>query len=150
MTSWALESSMPTARPGNPNAKSPGNAQEKLFISLITLLILLFSNCSYDTGVNGLFQQTICLLLPSSSIPLTNTLFRPHFQTSEFKDAALINKHVDGLLVLIDKHIATKPDTPLEVQVSVHIMFLSHNNPQLCSNMPTSHVLTTIPIHNNS
>ncbi|KAG0071319.1 hypothetical protein BGZ89_011038 [Linnemannia elongata] len=41
---------------------------------------------------------------------------RPHFQTSEFKDAALINKHVDGLLVLIDKHIATKPDTPLEVQ----------------------------------
>ncbi|KAF9906265.1 hypothetical protein EC991_000828 [Linnemannia zychae] len=41
---------------------------------------------------------------------------RPHFQTSEFKDAALINKHVDQLLVVIDKHIASKPDTPLDVQ----------------------------------
>ncbi|KAF9128226.1 hypothetical protein BGW39_005236 [Mortierella sp. 14UC] len=41
---------------------------------------------------------------------------RPHFQTSEFKDAALINKHVDQLLVVIDRHIASKPDTPLEVQ----------------------------------
>ncbi|KAK3840784.1 MAG: cytochrome P450 [Linnemannia gamsii] len=41
---------------------------------------------------------------------------RPHFQTSEFKDAALINKHVDQLLIVIDKHIASKPDTPLEVQ----------------------------------
>ncbi|KAF9094799.1 hypothetical protein BGX23_001576 [Mortierella sp. AD031] len=41
---------------------------------------------------------------------------RPHFQTSEFKDAALINKHVDRLLIVIDKHIASKPDSPLEVQ----------------------------------
>ncbi|KAF9922182.1 hypothetical protein FBU30_007733 [Linnemannia zychae] len=41
---------------------------------------------------------------------------RPHFQTSEFKDAALINKHIDRLLAIIDKHIAAKPNTPIDVQ----------------------------------
>ncbi|KAG0330377.1 hypothetical protein BGZ99_004747 [Dissophora globulifera] len=43
-------------------------------------------------------------------------LARPHFQTSEFRDSALINRHVDLLIQAIDKHIANKPDTPLEIQ----------------------------------
>jgi len=135
MTSWALESSMPMAIPGNPSAKSRGKLQEKLLISPITLSTLLYGNCSCDPG--GQLLVPTNKELPSST-PLTNTLFRPHFQTSEFKDAALINKHVDGLLVLIDKHIATKPETPLEVQVSIHPMFLSHNDPQHCSTMPNA------------
>ncbi|KAK3811805.1 MAG: cytochrome P450 [Benniella sp.] len=41
---------------------------------------------------------------------------RPHFQTSEFKDAALINKHVDKLVKVIDKEIAANPGKPLQMQ----------------------------------
>lgn len=126
MTSWALESSMLMARPGNPSAKSRGKVEENFDFLLLPCQSCYFSIARVTQGVNCLCQHTKNLLLHSSYTPLTNTLFRPHFQTSEFKDAALINKHVDGLLVLIDKHIATKPDTPLEVQVSIHPMFLSH------------------------
>ncbi|KAF8984724.1 hypothetical protein BGZ46_007204 [Entomortierella lignicola] len=43
-------------------------------------------------------------------------LARPHFQTSEFRDSALINKHVDQLIKVIDRHIANTPDKPLEIQ----------------------------------
>ncbi|KAF9438280.1 hypothetical protein BGZ76_008845 [Entomortierella beljakovae] len=41
---------------------------------------------------------------------------RPHFQTSEFRDAELINKHVDQLIKVIDKHIDSTPNEPIEVQ----------------------------------
>ncbi|KAF9975850.1 hypothetical protein BGZ65_008069 [Modicella reniformis] len=41
---------------------------------------------------------------------------RPHFQTSEFKDAALINRHVDLLIKAIDKQMAANPGKPIEVQ----------------------------------
>ncbi|KAG0341754.1 hypothetical protein BG000_008178 [Podila horticola] len=43
-------------------------------------------------------------------------LARPHFQTSEFKDSALINKHVDQLLKVLNKTLSTKPDEAVEVQ----------------------------------
>ncbi|KAG0053286.1 hypothetical protein BGZ83_001386 [Gryganskiella cystojenkinii] len=43
-------------------------------------------------------------------------LARPHFQTTEFKDAALINKHVSQLLKVIDKHLDASPNAPLDVQ----------------------------------
>ncbi|KAG0207109.1 hypothetical protein BGX28_001585 [Mortierella sp. GBA30] len=43
-------------------------------------------------------------------------LARPHFQTNEFKDSALINRHVDQLLQAIDRHIATHANEPLDVQ----------------------------------
>ncbi|KAI1320539.1 hypothetical protein EDD11_000501 [Mortierella claussenii] len=43
-------------------------------------------------------------------------LARPYFQTSEFRDTTLINNHVEQLMKTIDKHIATTPDKPLEVQ----------------------------------
>ncbi|KAI8345388.1 cytochrome P450 [Mortierella sp. GBAus27b] len=43
-------------------------------------------------------------------------LARPHFQTSEFKDAALINRHVDQLIKAIDKKLAADPGKPLEIQ----------------------------------
>lgn len=41
----------------------------------------------------------------------------PHFQTSEFKDSALINKHVDQLLKVLNKALSAKPDEAIEVQV---------------------------------
>ncbi|KAF9355518.1 hypothetical protein BGX26_006452 [Mortierella sp. AD094] len=43
-------------------------------------------------------------------------LARPHFQTSEFRDSALINRHLDQLIKAIDNHISKSPDAPLEVQ----------------------------------
>ncbi|KAF9362616.1 hypothetical protein BGX34_005802 [Mortierella sp. NVP85] len=43
-------------------------------------------------------------------------LARPHFQTSEFKDAALINRHVDQLIQVIDKQITANAGKPLEMQ----------------------------------
>ncbi|KAF9406477.1 hypothetical protein BGZ94_003092 [Podila epigama] len=43
-------------------------------------------------------------------------LARPHFQTSEFKDSTLINKHVDQLIKIIDKTIAARPNEAIEVQ----------------------------------
>ncbi|KAF9969183.1 hypothetical protein BGZ73_008590 [Actinomortierella ambigua] len=44
------------------------------------------------------------------------TLARPHFMTNEFKDAKLINKHVDKLIEVIDRQIDAHPDAPLDVQ----------------------------------
>lgn len=46
-----------------------------------------------------------------------HSFLRPHFQTSEFKDAALINRHVDQLIKTIDKQIAANSGKPLEMQV---------------------------------
>ncbi|KAI8345386.1 cytochrome P450 [Mortierella sp. GBAus27b] len=43
-------------------------------------------------------------------------LARPHFQTSEFKDVALINGHVDTLIKVLDKTLAAHPGKPLEIQ----------------------------------
>ncbi|KAF9178957.1 hypothetical protein BGZ51_004509 [Haplosporangium sp. Z 767] len=43
-------------------------------------------------------------------------LARPHFQTSEFRDAALINRHVDQLIKVINKRIDAVPDAPLDIQ----------------------------------
>ncbi|KAF9928043.1 hypothetical protein BGZ67_007187 [Mortierella alpina] len=43
-------------------------------------------------------------------------LARPHFQTTEFRDSELINRHVNQLLRIIDKELAANPDSPLEVQ----------------------------------
>lgn len=70
MTSWVLESSMPMARPGNPSAKSRGNAEEKFFISPIIPSIMLFVNCSCDPGYD---------LLVSTNKELTSSfLFYPN------------------------------------------------------------------------
>ncbi|KAG0363629.1 cytochrome P450 [Gamsiella multidivaricata] len=43
-------------------------------------------------------------------------LARPHFQTSEFKDATLINRHVDQLIKAIDNQLDANPDKALDVQ----------------------------------
>ncbi|CAO3569394.1 unnamed protein product [Mortierella alpina] len=43
-------------------------------------------------------------------------LARPHFQTTEFRDSELINRHVDQLLKIIDRDLAANPNSPLEVQ----------------------------------
>ncbi|KAK3811806.1 MAG: cytochrome P450 [Benniella sp.] len=48
--------------------------------------------------------------------PFTLTFLRPHFQTSEFKDAALINRNVDRLIHAIDKQIAANQGKPLQMQ----------------------------------
>ncbi|KAF9969182.1 hypothetical protein BGZ73_008589 [Actinomortierella ambigua] len=44
------------------------------------------------------------------------SIARPHFMTNEFKDAKLINKHVDKLIEVINRQTNAHPDTPLDVQ----------------------------------
>ncbi|KAG0336107.1 hypothetical protein BG004_008198 [Podila humilis] len=43
-------------------------------------------------------------------------LARPHFQTSEFKDSAMINKHTDHLIKILSKMLDANPGEHVEVQ----------------------------------
>ncbi|ORZ23676.1 cytochrome P450 [Lobosporangium transversale] len=69
-----------------------------------------FQAIFHDFLGNGIFNAD------GETWKIQRHLARPHFQTSEFRDAALINRHVDELLKVIDKHLASNPEKPIEVQ----------------------------------
>ncbi|KAG0222114.1 hypothetical protein BGX31_009335 [Mortierella sp. GBA43] len=83
--------------------------------------ILSKNQPNYEKGpeVNAIFHDLLGTGIFSADGEVWKTqrqLARPHFQTSEFKDAALINRHVDILIKVLDKRIAANPGKPLEIQ----------------------------------